>query len=56
VTVDYGAAGTHTFHAGEAFVEAMETHHKGHNTGTVPVRILAVSMGAEGTADVVVDK
>jgi len=56
VTVDYGARGKRVFHKGEAFLEAMTVAHKGVNTGTVPVRILAVSMGAEGTANVAVDK
>jgi quercetin dioxygenase-like cupin family protein len=56
VTVDYGAAGKRTFHPGEGFMEAMVAPHKGINTGTVPVRILAVSMGAEGTANVAVDR
>ncbi|MGE5518113.1 MAG: cupin domain-containing protein [Bacteroidota bacterium] len=56
VTVDYGSAGKRTFHAGESFMEAMVQPHKGINTGTAPVRILAVSMGAEGTANVAVDK
>lgn len=56
VRVDYGAAGQRTFHAGEGFMEAMNQPHKGINTGAVPVRILAVSMGADGTANVAVDK
>ncbi|NFV80833.1 cupin domain-containing protein [Magnetospirillum aberrantis] len=56
VTVDYGASGKQTFGPGAGFVEAMNVSHKGLNTGTVPVRILAVSMGAEGTENVVVDK
>lgn len=56
VTVDYGASGKQTFHKGDGFVEAMNASHKGINPGTVPVRILAVSMGAEGTENVVVDK
>ena len=55
VSVDYGAAGIQVYRAGQAFMEAMAVTHKGTNTGTVPVRILAVSMGAEGTANVVVD-
>jgi len=37
-------------------MEAIAVPHKGINTGTVPVRILAVSMGADGTANVAVDK
>lgn len=56
VSVDYGAAGTRRFQAGDAFMEAMAMPHKGVNSGAVPVRILAVSMGAEGTATVAVDK
>lgn len=55
VTVDYGASGKQSFHQGEGFVEAMNVSHKGFNPGSVPVRILAVSMGAEGTENVVVD-
>lgn len=56
LTVDYGPAGKHDYHAGDAFVEAMDIPHKGINSGSQPVRILAVSMGAEGTANVSVDK
>lgn len=56
VTVDYGAAGKRSFRAGDAFMEAMAVPHKGVNPGTIPVRILAVSMGAQGTANVAVDK
>ena len=53
--VDYGAHGRHDYHTGDALLEAMAVPHKGTNIGTVPVRILAVSMGAEGTANAVVD-
>lgn len=56
VTVDYGDAGKRVFHPGEGFMEAMTVPHKGVNNGSVPVRILAVSMGADGTANVAVDK
>ncbi len=56
VTVDYGADGRRTYHAGEAFMEAMTVPHHGVNTGAVPVRILAVSLGAEGTRTVAVDE
>ena len=56
VTVDYGARGRRVFHKGDGFIEAMEVTHKGINTGSVPVRILAVSMGADGTANVAVEK
>lgn len=53
--VDYGAHGSHVYHPGEALLEAMAVPHKGTNIGSGPVRILAVSMGAEGTANAVVD-
>jgi len=53
VTVDYGARGKKTFKAGESFLEAMDVEHAGTNVGTVPVKILAVYMGAEGAADVI---
>lgn len=56
VTVDYGAAGKHTFKKGDAFMEAMTVMHKGMNLGTVPVSILAVYMGAEGTNNVIAEK
>lgn len=56
VTVDYGAKGSRVFRQGEAFMEAQTVPHKGVNTGTVPVRILTVSMGADGIANVAVDK
>lgn len=53
VTVDYGAAqGRRVYRAGDAFMEAMTVPHKGINSGAIPVRILAVSMGAAGHRDV----
>ena len=53
VTVDYGEKGKKTYKQGEAFMEAMQVFHAGTNTGTVPVKILAVYMGAEGAKDVI---
>lgn len=53
VTVDYAGQGQKTFRQGESFLEAMEVAHAGMNTGTVPVKILAVYMGSEGTMDVI---
>ena len=53
LTVDYGAKGTRVYRAGEAFMEAMDVEHYGANTGTEPVRILAVYMGADGAKDVI---
>jgi len=51
--VDYGPHGTRTYRAGDAFMEAMDVAHFGANTGTRPVRILAVYMGAAGAENVV---
>jgi len=53
VTVDYEGHGTRTYHQGESFLEAMDVSHAGMNTGKVPVKILAVYMGADGTKDVI---
>lgn len=51
LTVDYGSKGTHVYKVGDALMEAMDWPHNGMNLGGVPVRILAVYMGAEGVAD-----
>lgn len=56
LTVDYGADGKRTYRQGRAFMEAMDVSHFGTNTGTQPVRLLAVYMGAEGAKDVIADK
>ena len=48
LTVDYGDKGTRTYKPGDALMEAMNWPHNGMNMGSVPVRILAVYMGAEG--------
>jgi quercetin dioxygenase-like cupin family protein len=56
LTVDYGTHGTRTYVRGQAFMEAMSVAHFGANSGTAPVRILAVYMGAQGTEDVVPEK
>ena len=48
ITVDYGEQGTRTYPPGEAFMEAVESWHNGHNGGTEPARILVVVMGAVG--------
>lgn len=53
VTVDYQDHGKRTFRQGESFLEAMNVTHAGMNTGTVPVKILAVYMGADGASDVI---
>ena len=53
LTVDYGSHGKRTYKPGQAFMEAMDVAHFGINTGTQPVRILAVYMGAEGAKNVI---
>ena len=47
LTVDYGSKGTKTYRAGDSVLEAMNWPHNGTNTGTVPMRLLAVYMGSE---------
>lgn len=51
LTVDYGDKGKRTYRKGEALVEAMATPHNGTNTGSEPVQILAVYLGADGLAN-----
>jgi quercetin dioxygenase-like cupin family protein len=53
LTVDYGTHGRRTYRRGQAFMEAMAVEHFGSNTGTTPVRVLAVFMGAAGAANVI---
>jgi quercetin dioxygenase-like cupin family protein len=48
ITVDYGEQGSKTYRPGEAFMEAVESWHNGHNAGPEPARILVVVMGAVG--------
>lgn len=48
LTVDYGTKGTRVYKSGDSLLEAMNWPHNGTNKGTVPVRILAVYMGAAG--------
>jgi len=51
LTVDYGDKGTHTYTVGDGLMEAMNWPHNGMNKGAVPVRILAVYIGANGVAN-----
>jgi quercetin dioxygenase-like cupin family protein len=51
VTVDYGEKGVKVYKAGDGLLEAMNWPHNGMNQSSLPVRILAVYMGAEGTAN-----
>ena len=56
MTVDYGVKGKKVFRKGDALVEAMDVPHRGMNPGASPVSILAVYLGAEGTANVALEK
>jgi quercetin dioxygenase-like cupin family protein len=56
ITVDYGDRGLRTYHQGEALMEAMDVAHFGTNTGTQPVRLLTLYMGAEGLANVIPER
>lgn len=51
LTVDYGSKGTKVYAAGGGVMEAIEWPHNGTNKGEVPVRLLAVYMGADGVAN-----
>jgi quercetin dioxygenase-like cupin family protein len=53
LTVDYGEHGKRVYRKGDAFMEAMAVAHHGINTGTEPVRLIAVYMGAKGASDVI---
>ncbi len=48
ISLDYGDKGIETKKAGDSMLEAMNWAHNGTNTGDVPLRILAVYMGADG--------
>jgi quercetin dioxygenase-like cupin family protein len=50
LTVDYGDKGNRVYRAGEALLEAIQVAHNGRNTGSDPMRILAVFMGVEGSS------
>lgn len=50
-TIDYGSRGTRAAGPGSTFLEAMNWAHNAHNYGDVPVRILAIYIGAEGVAN-----
>ena len=52
ITVDYGAHGKRTYRKGQSLMEAMHVAHFGENTGTEPLRLIAVYMGAAGAKDV----
>ncbi|MDB5540269.1 MAG: cupin 2 barrel protein [Devosia sp.] len=53
LTVDYGTKGKKTYRAGEAVLEAVGWAHNGTNTGTVPMKLVAVYMGGGTSANTV---
>lgn len=53
LTVTYDGGVIKTYKAGEAIMEAVGTAHNGQNTGTVPVEVLVVNIGADGVANTV---
>lgn len=53
LTVHYRGHGARTYKKGDAFMEAMDVAHYGINNGKVPVKILAVYMGAKGARNVI---
>lgn len=56
LTVDYGEKGIKTFRQGDAVVEAMNLPHRGMNLGGGVVKLLAVYIGAEGSANATMEK
>ena len=56
MSVDYGAKGTKYYRKGDALIEAMDIAHRGMNAGPDVVKILAVYLGAEGTANVALER
>jgi quercetin dioxygenase-like cupin family protein len=53
ITVDYGTHGKRTYRKGASLMEAMRVAHFGENTGSEPVRLIAVYMGSSTAKDVV---
>lgn len=53
LTVNYGEKGTKTYRAGEAVLEAVGWAHNGTNTGTVPMKLVAVYIGGGTKANTV---
>ena len=51
LTVDYGDRGKRTYQTGDSLAEAISVPHNGTNTGTGPMRLIAVYLGPEGIAN-----
>lgn len=53
LTVDYGDKGKRIYRASDSVLEAMNWPHNGTNTGSVPMKLLAVYMGGGGKANTI---
>lgn len=53
LTVDYGTKGTKIYRAGESVLEAVGWSHNGTNTGTVPMKLVAVYMGSDAAQNTI---
>lgn len=53
LTVDYGERGTKVYRTGEAVLEAVGWPHNGTNTGTVPMKLVAVYMGGGNASNTI---
>ena len=53
LTVDYGQKGKKTYKAGDSVLEAVGWPHNGTNTGTVPMKLVAIYMGSDAAANTV---
>jgi len=56
LTVTYEGIGERHYKPGDGFLEAMHVTHQGHNTGTGPVRILAVFLTGDGNEPTIPEK
>lgn len=48
LTIDYGDKGKKTLQQGESIAEAISVPHNSKNTGSVPMKLFVVYIGAEG--------
>lgn len=53
LTVDYGPRGQRTYRQGDAIAEAIAVPHNGRNSGSGPMRLFAVFLGAEGSTNTI---
>lgn len=52
LTVEFADGTRHEFKAGESFLQCRTTWHRGRNEGTVPMRFLAVFVGAKDVPEI----